>query len=100
MFNQNCNEMKKLELIKAVCAKVGGISQEQAGKVIDALGEVVIENVRDNEDTVTLTNLGTFKVKKVKEHDGRNPLNGQTIHIPASKNIQFKPLTTIKKVEE
>lgn len=92
--------MKKLELIKAVAAKVEGISQQKAGEVVDALGEVIIEAVRDAEDSVTLTNLGTFKVKKVKAHDGHNPLNGETIHVPASKSIQFKPLTTIKKVEE
>ncbi len=92
--------MKKLQLIKAVVAKVGDISQRKAGEVIDALGEVIIEQVRDNEDTVTLTNLGSFKVKKVKSHEGYNPFNRQTIHIPASKSIQFKPLTTLKKVEE
>lgn len=88
--------MKKLELIKAITSKVDGVTQQQVGEVIDALGEVVVEAVRDKEDSVTLTNLGTFKCKKVKAHSGHNPLTGKTISIPATKGIQFKPLTTLK----
>ena len=87
--------MKKFELIKAMAEKTG-LSQKDCDAALSAFAEVVVTEVRDNEDAIAIPNLGTFKVKKVKEHDGRNPMTGETIHVPASKTIQFKAQSTLK----
>jgi DNA-binding protein HU-beta len=41
--------------------------------------------------------FGTFFVKKRKERKGRNPKTGETISIPASKTIFFRPAAKVKQ---
>lgn len=89
--------MKKIELIKSLAEKTGE-SQSEVEKVIDAFAKVVIEKVRDEGDEITLHGLGTFKKKSIAAHNGRNPMNGKKVSVPASENITFKVSSGVKKV--
>jgi len=47
-------------------------------------------------DKVTVPNFGTFQVAARPTRQGRNPATGQTITIPASKTVRFKPSKNLK----
>lgn len=56
--------------------------------------------MRDNGESVALPGLGTFKQKLTEAREGRNPINGEKVKIKASRNITFKPQSSVKVVNE
>jgi len=91
--------MKKWDFIKLVANKVG-LSQQQVNEVIDEMGNVIVEQCRDNGETISLPTLGTFKQKVNAARKGRNPLTGETIDVKGSKTIIFRPMPSVKVVDE
>ena len=79
--------MNKSELIDAIAAK-SGASKADAGKIVDAFVETVVETVAKGEE-VRLIGFGTFGVSERAERTGRNPRSGDTIKIPACKAPKF-----------
>ena len=57
---------------------------------------MLVTEVRDNNESISIPGLGTFKQKAVDAHEGRNPSNGEKIQISASRTITFKPQPSIK----
>ena len=79
--------MNKSELIDAIAAK-SGASKADAGKIVDAFVETVVETVTKGEE-VRLIGFGTFGVSERAERTGRNPRSGDKIKIPACKAPKF-----------
>lgn len=79
--------MNKSELIDAIAAK-SGVSKADAGKIVDAFVETVVETVTKGEE-VRLIGFGTFGVSERAERTGRNPRSGDKIKIPACKAPKF-----------
>ena len=79
--------MNKSELIDAIAAK-SGVSKADAGKIVDAFVETVVEMVTKGEE-VRLIGFGTFGVSERAERTGRNPRSGDKIKIPACKAPKF-----------
>ena len=75
--------MNKTELIKAIAGRTT-VSQEQTGKMIDALLSVVQETLSSG-DSVQLVGFGTFAVSERAERAGRNPKTGEPLTIAAKK---------------
>jgi len=73
--------LRRSEAIRAVKAVVGSIRA-----VISEGGKI------------SLSGLGTFKVKARKARPGRNPKTGETIQIPIGRKISFKPSLALKKL--
>jgi len=73
--------LRRSEAIRAVKAVVGSIRA------------VIAEGGK-----ISLSGLGTFKVKPRKARPGRNPKTGEIIHIPPGKKISFKPSLALKKL--
>lgn len=73
--------LRRSEAIRAVKAVVGSIRAtiSEGGKI-------------------SLSGLGTFKVKSRKARPGRNPKTGETIQIPVGRKISFKPSLALKKL--
>lgn len=88
--------MNKFSLIQRV-AKDAGITRAQAIKGVKSLVSAIRDTVRAG-DKISLTGLGTFKVKARKARPGRNPKTGETIAIPAGRKISFKPSLSLKKL--
>ena len=70
------------------------MSKETGLKKKDAEAAVVafinaIENALVEGEKVQLVGFGSFEVKSRGERVGRNPANGETITIPASKHPAF-----------
>ena len=90
--------MNKAELLKTLSEKTGQ-SQNVINDVLNAFVETTVEAVRDNGEQVTLVGLGTFKQKVTPAHEGFNPLTKKKIQVDATRNVQFKVMSTLKVKE-
>lgn len=72
-----------------------GLTKADARKIVDAVFEAVTDAAAKGEE-VSLNGFGKFKVKQTAAREGRNPANGQTIQIAASKKLGFAPAKAIK----
>ena len=80
--------MNKTDLIAAV-ATAADISKAAAGTAVDATFDA-ITNALKTGDSVRLVDFGTFSIADRAAREGRNPRNGATIQIAASKAPTFK----------
>jgi len=88
--------MNKVQLIQRV-AKEARVKKSQASRSVKALVKTIREALRVG-DKVSLSGLGTFKVKPRKARKGRNPKTGETIQIPVGRKVSFKPSFSLKKL--
>lgn len=88
--------MNKFELIQKV-SKDAGVRRAQAVRAVKSVVMAIRDTIRDG-GKISLTGLGTFKVKARKARPGRNPKTGETIAIPAGRKISFKPSLSLKKL--
>ena len=72
-----------------------GLTKADARKIVDAVFEAVADAAAKGEE-VSLNGFGKFKVKQTAAREGRNPANGQTIQIAASRKLGFAPAKAIK----
>ena len=87
--------MHKPELAAIVAAKAN-LSKAKANEVITALTDEIADAVSRNE-TVSLIGFGSFSQVQRQARTGINPQNGETINIPASKNVTFKAGKSLKE---
>ena len=76
------------ELIAAV-AKDAGVSQADAGRVLEAIVKNIHSSLIGGGD-VRISNLGVFDTAARAAREGRNPATGATIKIAASKAVRFR----------
>lgn len=62
------------------------VAEQALNSIMDAISEAVSAG-----DKVTLIGFGTFSVSERAAREGRNPLTGKAIKIPARKVVKFKP---------
>jgi DNA-binding protein HU-beta len=72
-----------------------GLSKADARTYVDAVF-TAIASAAANGNEVSLNGFGKFKVKDSPAREGRNPANGQTIQIAASKKLTFTPAKAVK----
>lgn len=80
--------MTKQELIKKIAADTG-VSQKQAGEVLDSAIQNIMEAVAAG-DKVQFTGFGTFEARKREARTGVNPRTKEKVEIPASVSPAFK----------
>lgn len=86
--------MNKTELIETV-AQSAGLKKVESEKAVNAVIEAIEKALADGEK-VQLVGFGTFDVKERQARKGRNPRNGETIMIAASKSVTFAASTSLK----
>ena len=86
--------MSKKEIIDAM-ADAAEITKDKAGVALDAL-TAYIETSLKGGDEVNFAPLGKFKVTKRAAREGRNPMSGEKIKIPASNVPKFTPSKQLK----
>lgn len=87
--------MDKYNFIRKVATE-SGLSQDVVNKVLNASVKVIVSEVRDNGDSVSLPGLGTFKQKVNAARKGYNPLTGEKIDISESRTLAFKTQPSVK----
>ena len=86
--------MNKAELIDRV-AVGADISRLAAEQVINSFITHIINTVSIN-GVVQLIGLGSFSQIERSARNGRNPVTGATVNIPATKSIKFRAGTAFK----
>ena len=84
------------ELIAAV-AKDAGVSQADAGRVLDALVKNIHKSLTGGGD-VRISNLGVFDTAARAAREGRNPATKEVIKIPEKTAVAFKPASVLKDI--
>ncbi|MBQ7706650.1 MAG: HU family DNA-binding protein [Lachnospiraceae bacterium] len=88
--------MNKAELNDAV-AKASGLSKKETEAALKGFIEVIGKSLKKG-DKVSLVGFGTFEVSKRAARKGKNPQTGESIKIPASKAVKFKPGKNLKEL--
>ena len=86
--------MNQSELIAKV-ASDAGVSQAEAGRLIDATFSAITASLAKGEE-VRLSSLGIFDVADRAAREGRNPATGAAIQIAATKAVRFRPSKGLK----
>lgn len=86
--------MSKQELIEVIAEKAG-LTKADAARALDATMEGIKEGLK-KEGKVALVGFGTFEAKKRAAREGRNPLTGATVKIPAKVVPSFKAGSKLK----
>ena len=86
--------MNKTELVAAI-AEQTELSKKDAEKALKAFIDVVTDELKKGEK-VQLVGFGTFEISERVAREGRNPLTGATMSIPASKAPKFKAGKALK----
>ena len=92
--------MTKAELIKNIGNKVDGVNQKQIDEVLMALGEVVVDVVKADDD-VTIPGIGKVSVKTVPERRGKIMLGerkGEEYVVPEHRKPKIKLTKNFKEV--
>jgi len=86
--------MEKIQLKKYVM-KQTGITSHEASIILNVIFDGIVQGiVQDGKSTIT--NFGTFRTKKVKGRNARNPRNGDIVYVPDRTVIRFKPAKKFK----
>ena len=92
--------MTKAELIKNIGNKVDGVNQKQIDEVLMALGEVVVDVVKADDD-VTIPGIGKVSVKTVPERRGKIMMGerkGEEYVVPQHREPKIKLTKNFKEV--
>lgn len=78
----------KADIVNAI-AEEAGISKKEATAAFEAFVGYVSSSCSAGE-RCAVPGLGTFSISDRKARTGRNPQTGESMKIPASKNVRFK----------
>ncbi len=90
--------MSKAAFVECV-AKKGKLSRAEAKQTVELVFGEIEAGLKQSKKVgkYTIGTLGTFSVTKRPARKGRNPRTGEPIRIKASKNLKFKPSSSLKK---
>ncbi len=86
--------MTKAELIEKIATNAK-LTKADAERALSTVLETISEGLKQ-EEKLTLVGFGSFVVESRKERQGRNPRTGESITIPASKAVKFRPSKQLK----
>lgn len=86
--------MNTNELADTLASQTGS-TKADARKAVDLVLAAIADAAAKGEE-VSLNGFGKFKVKDVPARDGRNPANGETIKIAASRKLTFTVAKAVK----
>ncbi len=80
--------MTKRDLVNELSKKTG-TTQRDAAKMIEALCEVICDQLSSGEE-VKLNGFGAFQIRHRAPRKGRNPITGETMPVPATSVVTVK----------
>ena len=90
--------MNKTELIAKVQENIDiEVSKKDLTTIFDGIIDTIKANVANGEK-IAIAGFGAFDVTERAARTGRNPKDGSTIQIPASKSPKFKASKNFKDV--
>ena len=86
--------MNTTELIERVAVE-HDVTKEHVRKILDSAFATIVGAVENGED-VALSGFGRFKLSSRAARQGRNPATGETIEIPASRQLTFAAAKSVR----
>jgi len=86
--------MTKADLVEEVI-KVAALSKKQAEIIVNAVFREIIEALR-HDDKIELRGFGSFRVRRRRSRQGRNPKTGDRVDVPSKRIPYFKPGKELK----
>lgn len=86
--------MNNSELAETLASQTS-TTKADARKAVDLVFAAIADAAAKGEE-VSLNGFGKFKVKDVPAREGRNPSNGETIKIAASRKLTFTVAKAVK----
>jgi len=80
--------MKKAEFVE-ILANKHEMPKKAMDGIVDSVWELILKTIKKGDEVVMP--YGKFVLKKKPAREGRNPLTGATVKIPAKVVPQFKP---------
>ena len=80
----------KADLVDHLANSLDGLTKKQAAEAVDEIFKSIVGSLQDGE-RVVIPGFGTFSISERGERQGRNPKTGESMTIPASKSVRFKP---------
>lgn len=93
MAAQRKSSLGKDDLVRTFAEKAQ-TTLVDAGKYVGAFIEVLIKILETSD--LHLIGFGAFRRVPRPEHQGRNPKTGETITVPASSTVRFKPSAALR----
>lgn len=81
--------MNKAQLVNKLADDIG-VTNAEAGRMIGAFTEIIAAALASG-DSVVVAGFGVFEAKQRTGRNGRNPLSGERIVIPAKRIPKFRP---------
>lgn len=92
--------MTKADLIEKVAATVN-LTKKDTEVVIDTILDGIATALASKDDgKVELRGFGSFRVRKRRARQGRNPQTGQAVQVPPKRVPYFKPGKELKALIE
>ncbi len=88
--------MTKADLVEEV-VKVSDLSKRDAEIVVNTLFQSIIEALQ-KDDKIELRGFGSFRVRRRRSRQGRNPKTGDRVEVPSKRIPYFKPGKELKDV--
>lgn len=85
----------KNDIVNHLVDNLEGLTKKQAGEAFDAVFDFIRDSLAGG-DGVQIPGFGSFRTSHRSARQGRNPQTGQTITIPASTGVSFKPGKSLK----
>lgn len=89
--------MTKADLARAIYERHGGISNQEAQRIVDLIFET-IKNRLLSGDEVHIVGFGSLEVVTRRARRGRNPVTGEDIQLPERRALVFRPSRLMKSL--
>ena len=88
--------MTKAELVDTV-SKVSDLTRKHSEVIVDAVFTSIIDALHKGEK-IELRGFGSFRVRRRRSRQGRNPKTGDRVDVPSKRIPYFKPGKELKDV--
>jgi integration host factor subunit beta len=86
--------MTKADLVDEVSTATE-LSRKDSEVIVEALFDSVVKALK-NSDKLEVRGFGSFRIRKRKARQGRNPKTGEKVDVPEKKVPYFKPSKELK----
>jgi len=76
-------------------AKVAELTKKHSEVIVNTVFQSIIEALHE-EDKIELRGFGSFRIRRRRSRQGRNPKTGDKVSVPAKKIPYFKPGKELK----
>jgi integration host factor subunit beta len=86
--------MTKAELVEEV-SKVSDLTKGHAETIVNLVFQSIVDALK-RDDKVELRGFGSFRIRRRRSRQGRNPKTGEKVFVPEKRIPYFKPGKELK----